>query len=102
MAEMESHGENLERVSARMAPSVKQFCREHCGPARRFHADQLRRYVTLWTGINAPASADRVLRLLRQQHKLDYIVVSRRESLYEVLWVRSEPGAPPQLTIVPQ
>lgn len=78
---METHGENLERVSVRIAAAVKQFCREH----RRFHADDLRNYVTEATGINAPASADRVLRDLRQKGQLNYRLLSRSESLYEVV-----------------
>lgn len=92
MSTGDTHPENLERVAARMSPAVKQFCREH----KRFHADELRRYVIRVLGIHAPASADRILRLLRQQHELDYVVLSRRESLYETLWVRQEPGAPPR------
>lgn len=99
---METHAENLDRVAARLGTAVKQFCREH----KRFHAEELRHYVTSLAGLNAPASADRVLRLLRQQHELDYVVASRRESLYEVLWVRSEPGAshdePVQMELVPE
>lgn len=84
----EGHQANLERVSARIGRAVMQFCREH----QRFHADELRRYVIRETGIAAPASADRILRDLRQKKYLDYLVLSRRESLYEVLSVRNEKG----------
>jgi hypothetical protein len=75
--------ENLERVSSRIERAILGFCREH----REFHADDLRRAVITATGIAAPASADRILRLLRQRGKLDYRVVNRRESLYEVMRV---------------
>lgn len=78
--------ENLERVSSRIGRAIVQFCAER-GAGKRFHADELRNHVTAATGINAPASADRVLRDLRQRQKLGYTVVSRRESLYEVNWV---------------
>ena len=78
--------ENLERVTSRIGRAVVQFCGEH----RRFHADELRKYVITETGIAAPASADRVLRHLRQKKKIAYKVVSRRESLYEVTWVGVE------------
>lgn len=76
--------ENLERVSTRITPWVKRFCREH----KRFHADALHEYVIRMTGIAAPASADRILRNLRQAGQLSYHCVNRRESLYEVLWVK--------------
>lgn len=95
MAGMETHGENLERVSLRIAASVRQFFRERLRSGREnslFHADDLRNYVTRATGINAPASADRVMRDLRQFYRLDYRLVSRRESLYEALSVRPDPG----------
>lgn len=98
MADMETHQENLERVSLRIAAAVMQFCRERLGwESKLFHADELRNYVTAATGINAPASADRVLRDLRQKRQLDYEVVSRRESLYKIIWVRPESdGEPPE------
>jgi hypothetical protein len=75
--------ENLERVSSRIASAVVEFCRTH----RRFHADELRQAVIAATGIAAPASADRILRDLRRRGVIDYVVVNRRESLYEVVEV---------------
>lgn len=81
---VEEQRENLERVSVRITPWVKQFCRTH----KRFHADALHEYVIRMTGIAAPASADRILRMLRQTGFISYRCISRRESLYEVLWVK--------------
>jgi hypothetical protein len=82
--EFEEQQEQLERVSARIARPIITFCKEH----KRFHADELRRYVVAEIGVTAPGSADRVLRDLRQQGRLNYRVVSRRESLYEVIEVK--------------
>jgi len=80
--------ENLERVSSRIAPAILAFLKEvFKRKDRTFYADDLRRAVTRATGIVAPASADRVLRDLRQNHVIDYRVISRRESLYEILRV---------------
>jgi hypothetical protein len=75
--------DNLERVSRRIAAAIVEFCRSRVG--RQFHADDLRRFVTARCGTLAPGSADRVLRDLRQRAVLDYRVVSRKGSLYEVL-----------------
>jgi hypothetical protein len=72
--------EHLERVSSRIARAIIDFCR--C--QKIFHADALRAYVVDATGITAPASADRILRDLRQRGVIDYRVVDRRASLYEV------------------
>src|SRR5215467_13167809 len=85
----DSQAEHLERVSERIAPVVIRYCTEH----PRFHADELRRYVLHETGLIAPGSADRILRDLRLRLRgvIDYRVVSRRESLYEVLRVPEVP-----------
>ena len=76
--------ENLERVSSRIGRAIIEFCQEH----RRFHADELRKHVVRETGIAAPASADRILRDLRQRGVVRYTVLNRRESLYEVQGVQ--------------
>lgn len=75
--------ENIERVNARVESAIKEFCRTH----EVFHADDLRRYVVRETGIAAPGSADRILRLLRQRGQLDYKCISRSQSLYRVFSV---------------
>jgi hypothetical protein len=75
--------ENLERVEVRIAPTVIKFCAEH----ETFHGDELRAAVVAATGIAAPGSGDRILRQLRQQGIIDYVVVNRHQSAYRVLWV---------------
>jgi ribosomal protein S25 len=78
--------EHQERVSSRIARAILEFCRAH----KRFHADELRKYVVSVTGIAAPASADRILRALRQEGRIDYIVENRRASLYLVTMVEGK------------
>lgn len=77
----ESNLEFLESVSERIAGRILGFCASRVG--KEFHADDLRQHV----GDCAPGSADRVLRLLRQTERLDYVVLNRRKSLYRVEWV---------------
>jgi len=72
----------LERVSARIAAVLIQFCRTRQG--KMFHADDLRQYVMRNVGCIAPGSADRILRHLRQRGVIDYRVISRSDSLYLV------------------
>ena len=76
---MPAQDENLRRVSDRIAGSILEFLEGNI----TFHADDLRNYVTEKVGVVAPGSADRVLRLLRQKGRVDYIVLNRRESLYQ-------------------
>ena len=75
-----SDAAHLDRVSSRIGAAVLEFCRAHT----TFHAGELHRHVETATGVSAPASADRILRDLRQRGAVSYRVVSRRESLYEV------------------
>lgn len=51
-----------------------------------FTAEQLRLYVQINViGRISPSSTDRVLRQLRQQKKLDYLVLNRGKSLYRAV-----------------
>ena len=82
--------DHLQRVSAAIGPAILAFLRErlerHDG---LFLASQLRDHVSAHCGPTAPASADRVLRDLRQRGQVVYTVVDRAASLYRVL------GSPP-------
>lgn len=78
MAETEQRAQ-LVRVSDRIAGAILDFREKTSG---QFHMDDLRRHVERAVGVVAPASPDRVLRLLRAEGRLNYVVVSRRSSLY--------------------
>jgi hypothetical protein len=85
MQEMPSHVENLERVVVKIAPTVHAFCAEIWRQGRpRFHMMELTAYVRRCIGEIAPDSAGRILRELRLRGRLDYAIVSRRDSLYEL------------------
>lgn len=70
-----------ERVNVRIGPSVIEFAKNRKRP---FFIEDLRRHITLTVGIVAPASPDRILRQLRQAKKLDYVVLDRKRSLYQI------------------
>ena len=88
MIEDNGHQENIERVKAKISPSVIRFIK-YVGEGNTFHADDLRDWVVEETKI-APASADRILRDLRQTGQINYRVINRRKSLYEVLKNKEE------------
>jgi hypothetical protein len=74
----------LRRVSARINKLVLSFCRDRIATNQNtFHMTELALWVSRHNLI-APDSAGRILRSLRAKGKLDYIVVSRSESLYEL------------------
>lgn len=77
----------LQAVIDRIGEAIVLFCLHRVG--ERFHADDLRAYVTNTVGACAPGSADRILRDLRTRGALDYVVLSRSKSLYRVLWVNA-------------
>ncbi|MCC6409465.1 MAG: hypothetical protein IT453_20065 [Planctomycetes bacterium] len=68
-----------------IATSVREFCDAHVG--HEFHAQELRDYVAR-VHPTAPASADRILRDLRQRGDVRYVLVSRSKSLYRVEWCK--------------
>jgi hypothetical protein len=74
---------HLVATSARIADAILLYCRQRAG--RTFHADDLRRHVDgMVEGGCAPASADRVLRDLRQKGVVRYTVIDRSKSLYQL------------------
>ena len=70
---------HLVRVLERIGETILNF---HNSCRDEFHAEDLRRYVRQHCGVTAPGSADRVLRSLRAAGKLNYLIVSRRQSRY--------------------
>jgi hypothetical protein len=81
---------NLERVNGKVCAAVLEFWAARLAPGgmRQFHMQEL----TAWVARNvpiAPDSAGRILRLMRQKGLIEYRVVRRSDSLYEV----SERGA---------
>jgi hypothetical protein len=73
------------RVRSLIGDRIKRFLSERLSSGRpQFHADELRRYVAS-VHATAPASADRILRALRQDGIVAYQVLNRRASLYEAL-----------------
>ena len=76
---MTTHAEEHERVKSAIRKHIIAFCY----PGRRFHMDELTRYVRGQVP-TAPDSAGRILRALRQDGVIDYRLVSRRDSEYEI------------------
>jgi len=72
----------LKRVASRISAAILDFCRAR--ECMYFYADELRAYVSTECGTNAPASADRILRSLRQSGRIAYVVTSRSDSRYFV------------------
>ncbi len=71
--------------SKRIATVVTAFVNDHIG--REFTAKELRFHVVGRVDKAAPASADRIMRQLRKEGKLNYKLVSRVQSLYKGLAV---------------
>ena len=68
------------RVYGKIAPLILEYAEGHTGKA--FHAEDLRQFVLMFASEIAPDSPGRILRILRQEGKLNYVVINRRDSLY--------------------
>ena len=86
-----SQTEELSRVQANIGELVERFVLDRWQTGRpRFYIQDLHDYIAARTQI-APASPDRILRQLRLEGKIDYTVVSRSESCYEITALNQGP-----------
>ncbi|HKW13639.1 MAG TPA: hypothetical protein VJS69_04050 [Candidatus Krumholzibacteria bacterium] len=77
--------EQIARVQSAIGHSILAFLRARLNNGvYEFCADELREWVAA-RHPGAPASADRILRALRQAGQVSYLVVNRRASLYRVV-----------------
>jgi hypothetical protein len=76
-----SDREERARVYSKIAPIIMEFYEDHAGTA--FHAEDLRTFVRDRAPEIAPDSPGRILRALRLEGRLDYVVLNRRDSLYQ-------------------
>jgi hypothetical protein len=81
MAYHDDTPEERASVFSRIAPIVLAFRSENPGGA--FQANALRDYVIERAPGIAPDSPGRILRQLRSLGRLDYVVINRRQSLYQ-------------------
>ena len=89
--ERREQAKNLDRVSGRLAAAIVDFFNSR--RERTFHNVDLLAYVRESVGDVAPDSPGRVMRMLRREKRINYVVVSRSESLYEIISTdRTEPG----------
>lgn len=81
--------DEITRVTSVIGSTILRFLRVRLAAGHNeFHAADLRAYLTEHLSEpTAPASADRVLRDLRQRGVCQYEVLSRSESLYRILSV---------------
>lgn len=82
----DTHSENLRRLMPKVGTLVKDFLNGRLLTNPVFHADDLRNYVERCIHAS-PGSPDRILRQLRLEKKIDYVLVSRRKSTYRVISV---------------
>ena len=88
---MSEQDDNLERVKSKIGKAIIAFITHVYATRtdRRFHMNELATHVSTETH-TAPASPDRILRELRRDGLVDYVVVSRKNSLYEVTAIAPE------------
>lgn len=77
--------EQIGRVQSAIGHSIIAFLRARLNNGVwEFRADELREWVAA-RHPGAPASADRILRALRQSGQISYSVLNRRKSLYRII-----------------
>lgn len=75
-------GAHLARVGKKIAPFIVEFFHRNAGA--QFHMEDLRHYVQERAPAISPDSPSRVMRDLKAKSVIDYVLLSRRDSLYQV------------------
>ena len=101
---MGSDRQERARVRSRIGSLILYFCRElQARPSMsshndEFHMEELRRWVEERVGGKiAPDSPGRILRELRGKRFLNYRVLNRRQSLYQLVWIEEKPAEQAEL-----
>jgi hypothetical protein len=92
---MTEQTQQLNRVAATTKEAILDFIKTRLADTENngaFTAGQLRFYVQNNTGGVSPSSSDRVLRQLKQEGKIMYIVLNRGRSLYRALPIGTTHG----------
>ena len=86
--------EQLQRVGLNLNQAIIAFWKQKLYSMQdtnlRFTATELRQYVQRHNFGTAPSSAARVMRNLRQDGQINYVVVNRARSLYQVIPVEGK------------
>jgi hypothetical protein len=78
---MTTQAEELARVFDKVAGSIMRFRKNN--PSDIFHVEDLRQFVLTEHATIAPDSPGRILRDMRQHGMINYVVLNRRNSLYQ-------------------
>jgi hypothetical protein len=73
--------QDLKRVGKRIGDAIVEYTDTH----KTFRMEYLRQFVEAKVGKVAPGSPDRILRQLRADGTLNYQVISRHDSLYQMV-----------------
>lgn len=80
----QTQGANLRRVRSGIAPFILEFFAAR-KVGDKFHNSDLWQFIVTEKNHRcAPGSPDRIMRDLAQAGVIDYVVISRSESLYEI------------------
>ena len=87
----ETHAQSLHRVRKKIGWIICEFCaRRKADGCPEFHAEELLAAVRAVLSDVAPDSPSRILRDLRRQGLVNYVLVNRRQSLYRLMPFRGE------------
>lgn len=80
--ELSAHKINMERAESKLTGLIVDWCNRH-GPGHRFHLGEFTRDI-LSQQLCSPTSPYRIMALLRKKGLVNYKVVSRSQSLYQL------------------
>lgn len=84
----ETQAHEIARVRRSIGGLVRTFCLDTLLGSREFFMTDLEAYVLQHEPHSTPGSAGRILRLLRKEGVVDYVLIRRSDAHYRVLSVK--------------
>ena len=84
------HKKNLTRVEDKINDLVIEYCGKMMGSGGYLHLQELEEWVKNRHKSCVAGSPGRILRLLKRKEIINYVLISRRKSIYKILEVWPE------------
>jgi hypothetical protein len=84
----ETQDHEIKRVRRNIGGIVMQFCRTVWDGSREFYMSDLELYVSRNDLHSTPGSAGRILRMLRKEGQVDYVILRRSDAHYQLTSIK--------------
>lgn len=84
----ETQAHEIKRVRRNIGGLVMQFCLNVWDGPQEFYMSDLEAYVREFDQHSTPGSAGRILRMLRKEGRVDYVILRRSDAHYQLTAIK--------------